>query len=56
MHHSLEIMSILPLMTDHLFWKAIILSGLYIERGGSTVSLIVYTNVTFRSFMDLSYD
>ena len=28
MHHSLQIMFILPLMTGHLFWKAIILGGL----------------------------
>ena len=29
MHHSLQIMFILPLMTGHLFWKATILGGLY---------------------------
>ena len=29
MHHSLQIMFVLPLMTGHLFWKAIILGGLY---------------------------
>ena len=29
MHHSLEIMFILPLMTGHLFWKATILNGFY---------------------------
>ena len=29
MHHSLQIMFILPLMTGHLFWKAVILGGLY---------------------------
>ena len=29
MHHSLQIMFILPLMTGHLFWKAAILGGLY---------------------------
>ena len=29
MHHSLQIMSILPLMTGHLFWKATTLGGLY---------------------------
>ena len=28
-HHSLQIMFILPLMTGHLFWKATILGGLY---------------------------
>ena len=33
MHHSLQIMFILPLMTGHLFWKATILSGL--NRGVS---------------------
>ena len=29
MHHSLQIMFILPLVTGHLFWKATILGGLY---------------------------
>ena len=29
MHHSLQIMFILPLMTGHLFWKATIVDGLY---------------------------
>ena len=29
MHHSLQIMFILPLMTGHLFWKATTLGGLY---------------------------
>ena len=29
MHHSLQIMFILPFMTGHLFWKATILGGLY---------------------------
>ena len=29
MHRSLQIMFILPLMAGHLFWKAIILGGLY---------------------------
>ena len=29
MHHSLQIMFILPPMTGHLFWKATILGGLY---------------------------
>ena len=29
MHHSLQIIFILPLMTGHLFWKATILGGLY---------------------------
>ena len=29
MHHSLQIMFILPLMTGHLFWKATILGGLF---------------------------
>ena len=29
MHHSLQIMLILSLMTGHLFWKATILGGLY---------------------------
>ena len=29
MHHPLQIMFILPLMTGHLFWKATILGGLY---------------------------
>ena len=33
MHHSLQIMFILPLMTGHLFWKATIKGGLY--RGGA---------------------
>ena len=28
MHHSLQIMFILPLMTGHLFWKATVLGGL----------------------------
>ena len=28
-HHSLQIMFILPFMTGHLFWKATILAGLY---------------------------
>ena len=28
MHHSLQIMLVLPLMTDHLFWKATIFGGL----------------------------
>ena len=28
-HHLLQIMFILPLMTGHLFWKATILGGLY---------------------------
>ena len=29
MHHSLQIMVILPLKAGHLFWKATILGGLY---------------------------
>ena len=29
MHHSLQIMFILVLVTGHLFWKATILGGLY---------------------------
>ena len=29
MHHSLQIVFILPLVTGHLFWKATILGGLY---------------------------
>ena len=39
MHHSLQIMFILPLMTGHLFWEATILGGLY---GG--IPLYVYSS------------
>ena len=31
MHHLLQIMSILLLMIDHLFWKATVLGDLYRE-------------------------
>ena len=43
MHHSLQIMFILPLMTGHLFWKATILGGLY--RGVPLYTEIVTPNI-----------
>ena len=44
MHHSLQIMFILPLMTGHLFWKATILGGLY---RGVRSTVYVYTYIAF---------
>ena len=47
MHHSLQIMFILPLMTGHLFWKATTLGGLY--RG---VPLYFFCTCRFRYAME----
>ena len=50
MHHSLQIMFILPLMTGHLFWKATILGGLY--RGVSLYSSLSLCQETIVSTMN----
>ena len=58
MHHSLQIMFILPLMAGHLFWKATILGGLYSGFHCISISDIfwIYTATTLEKLQKITLE
>ena len=51
MHHSLQIMIILPLMTGHLFRKATVLGDFY--RGAPLYHIILYNEMIWNELIQM---